>query len=604
MKFAVLKNPIKVSLPTPDEYGMIAAGAFILCFVEALAQVGLARAGLWRRCFGFVTLCLSSVSKTARFGFCSFATLRTASLSLKLVRPRTHRALRADARVYPVLGSYALAKIRIRKLPQAQRDTAWDKQHAWAAERARRLVADFGGFYTKLGQITGTCSHLMPPEWVEALSETMENNAPVQFQIIRKILLKELKISSLEEIFQDFDEIPVATASVAQVHKAKLRKDGTIVAVKVNLGRKKLIMSDVHTMRTQSIRAKKMGLDAGLDMPTIMEAYERVVPEEFDFEKEAQKIHRCHDILQRNQLDHLLLIPQVFHATRNCLIMSWIHGPKFSQLFIQKDADVTAFFEQVHTTPSKVFSVLHRAYGAMLFDPSGNSIIHCDPHPGNLKLAPDGRIALLDFGQTKQLSPRLITGCARACVAMARGDIQGLSQAINALDEFTLIGGSPTAWALISYTFFDTRWTPLADVNIYDLDRSILARGGGFERNSADAFPLMRVSILMRGLMNRCGLHDVSMIDAWEPYALRYLTCNSIQPSHRMTKIIPITHLRRARRRLKSAAYSILPDSVLAYFLFGDTNNSDYLATLRKLQRQGQQEQLAGRSAAIAAGAH
>ena len=105
---------------------------------------------------------------------------------------------------------------------------------------------------------------------------------------------------------------------------------------------------------------------------------------------------------------------------------------------------------------------------------------------------------------------------------MARGDVEGLARTIEASGIAELEHPTAALWALVSYTYFDTRWTPLAGVNVYDVDRSLLARDG-FKRNSPEAFPLIRIAFLFRGAQARCGVFDCSLVDAWLPDALQRL---------------------------------------------------------------------------------
>ena len=101
-----------------------------------------------------------------------------ASLVAPAPAPRAHRSLAASGKIVPIAASYVACRRRAARAAPEDRDAVWDAQHAWAAERARRLVRDMGGFYLKVGQITGAAAQMMPGAWVDALAETMEANAP------------------------------------------------------------------------------------------------------------------------------------------------------------------------------------------------------------------------------------------------------------------------------------------------------------------------------------------------------------------------------------------------------------------------------------------
>ena len=117
-------------------------------------------------------------------------------LILKLVAPRKKRSIEYSLRVAPVMTSYILLKHKHKLLcadKPGKRALSWDQQHEWGAEQVAEIIADFGGFYRKVGQIAGTASQMMPRPYVEKFSKTMDDNPlDAVFYVVRKILETEL----------------------------------------------------------------------------------------------------------------------------------------------------------------------------------------------------------------------------------------------------------------------------------------------------------------------------------------------------------------------------------------------------------------------------
>ena len=139
-------------------------------------------------------------------------------LVLKLVAPRKKRSIEYSLRVAPVMTSYILLKQKHKLLyadKPGKRALSWDQQHEWGAEQMTEIIADFGGFYRKVGQIAGTASQMMPRPYVEKFSKTMDDNPPTPFYIVRKILETELG-GPLGSHFSELSRNACATASIAQ----------------------------------------------------------------------------------------------------------------------------------------------------------------------------------------------------------------------------------------------------------------------------------------------------------------------------------------------------------------------------------------------------
>lgn len=296
---------------------------------------------------------------------------------------------------------------------------------------------------------------------------------------------------------------------------------------------------------------KRWGLDGGLDLPSIMRAYRDIVPEEFDFRLELAKIDRFSTLFADAGLANRVATPAPVRelcATR-VLVMEWLAGPKLQDVL--PTGTLPEAQRRVFGSWAGFYGALFECWGVQIFK-AGE--FHTDPHPGNLVLLDDGRVAVIDWGQTKRLDAARLDTCAKCAAAMARGDVAALVAAIEASGDYELANPSPAVWALVSYTYFDTRWTPLAGVNLYDVDRSLLARDG-FVRNSPEAFPLIRIAFLFRGALARCGLDDESMVDAWEPLALERLGRRRPLPGARAA--------RAAYRRLLAALAKRAPPELV-----------------------------------------
>jgi aarF domain-containing kinase len=409
----------------------------------------------------------------------AMCTLRAASACLRITAPATHRELAGTNKIIPILASYLVKRRRCRRITDSTaRNEAWDAQHAWGAERARRMVRDLGGFYTKVGQIAAAGAQMMPPAWCAALAETMDAAPPVCRRVIRRIVERDLGVR-IADAFDEWDDEPVATASVAQVHRASV--NGTQVAVKVGLGRQRRFSGDVDAMYRQAVLLKALKMDAGLDLPSVVAAYCELVKDEFDFRVELSKLDNFSRLIQKDFRNFITTPAPLRHLCgERVLTCEWLAGPQLLDVFRESKAALPRPQARTFGSWRRLYATLHSCWGAQIFR---QGEFHTDPHPGNVVLLQDGRVGLLDWGQTKVLPPDKVDSCAECVVCMARGDAEGLARTIEASGIAELENPSVALWALISYTYFDTRWTPLAGVNLYDVDRSLLARDG-FRRNS------------------------------------------------------------------------------------------------------------------------
>ena len=246
-------------------------------------------------------------------------------------------------------------------------------------------LEELGPCFIKLGQLLSTRPDLLPPDYIEALSRLQNTVTPVPGDKITAIIENELG-ASISELFVSFDCEPLAAASMAQVHRAIL-PDGSEVAVKVQRpGARQRIEIDIeilHEVARFASRFTPYGNRYGFLQ--IVRELERSLSQELDFRQEAESTRLIGKQISEFKL---LTTPSVYseYTTRRVLTLSFVHGRQL--------AEVSR--EELDSLDSR--SIARELLSAYLKQMVIDGVFHCDPHPGNIFLADDGRLALMDFG--------------------------------------------------------------------------------------------------------------------------------------------------------------------------------------------------------------
>ena len=276
---------------------------------------------------------------------------------------------------------------------------------------AEELAADLeklGPTFIKLGQLMSTRSDLLPQAHLDALSRLQDKVEPFPFPEAVRIIEEELDVR-VNKIFREIDPRPLAAASLAQIHRAVLR-GGTIVAVKVQRpGLHEIIVDDMAAISEAALFLDRhTELGRRYEFARILEEFRKSLLAELDFSREALNLR----ILARNlaQFDRLV-VPCPFEdfTSARVLTMDFIPGRKITTLspLALNEVDGLPLADQ-----------LFRAYlKQILID----GFFHADPHPGNIVLAPDGRIAILDLGMIGRLGPALQGNLLSLLLAVADG---------------------------------------------------------------------------------------------------------------------------------------------------------------------------------------
>jgi len=255
------------------------------------------------------------------------------------------------------------------------------------AERVRMAFEELGPTYVKLGQVLSTRPDLIPVDFTEELSKLQDKVPPFSFDAAKKTIESEFA-KPLDELFASFDEIPFASASIGQVHRAVL-EDGEMVAVKVQRpGIKKIIEVDLEIMLHLAMLVERNIKEMALYRPVkVVEEFARTLEREIDYTIEATSMER----FARHFLDDpAIYIPRVFRdmSTEHVLTMELVEGIKVSEVDKLEAADLD---RKTITARGADF------YLKQVFD---FGFFHADPHPGNIFILPENVICLIDFGMT------------------------------------------------------------------------------------------------------------------------------------------------------------------------------------------------------------
>lgn len=329
-------------------------------------------------------------------------------------RPR-FRVARAYAVTFRVLASYLWLRLWRPLLGPDAYARGLVERHRVNARRVERTILELNGLFIKVGQLISILTNFLPEEFRGGL-ERLQDQVPARplDQIIGRIRTE--FGAGPDELFAWFDPVPIASASLAQVHEARLH-DGRRVALKVQ-------HADIDEIVRLDLRAIRriLGIVQLFTRIRGLESYHSevraMILEELDFAKEAEHIER---IAAHFTDDAMVGFPKVVHefSTRRVLTTHFVDGTKVTDVAALEShgIDRTALAERILT-----------AYCQMIFI---DGVYHADPHPGNLLVRPDGGIVFVDFGAVGELSPQMKDGIPMFLEGVIRRDSVKITAALR-----------------------------------------------------------------------------------------------------------------------------------------------------------------------------
>ena len=316
---------------------------------------------------------------------------------------------------------------RLRGRARTERDMT--PFHQRNADQIFRTATALRGLLIKMCQVVGTRSDVFPPAYVKTLSQAQDRLPPRSFEEIRGVVEGDFQ-KPLDALFADFEQQPVAAASLAQVHRAKLL-DGRGVAVKVQYPD---IEHIVHTDLAATRRICRLyeRLDPQpLELLPLLDEMQKHLELELDFRREVESADRVRELFQG---DDRVIIPKIHHelSTRRVITMEFVSGIKVTEKeqLLAAGVDPRAVVDGLMT----IYNQMILAYG----------FFQADPHPGNIFVQPGPRFVILDFGLSKQLPRGFGLGIFELMFSMMTLNESAMVRAFNELGFRTKTGDSNT----------------------------------------------------------------------------------------------------------------------------------------------------------------
>ncbi|KAH0915654.1 hypothetical protein HID58_030100 [Brassica napus] len=380
------------------------------------------------------------------------------------------RSFQFWARASDIYTGYKVFQLRVSFVKDVKKqEEMWETQHELAAHKIYAMCSDLGGFFLKVAQILGK-PDLAPAAWVRKLVTLCDQAPATPFDSIRLVLEKELG-KSIDEVFESFDDKPLGSASIAQVHRARVKGDKRDVVVKVqHPGVEKLMMTDIRNLQIFALYMQKT--DIKFDLFSITKEMEKQIGYEFDFKREANAMEKIRRFLYDNNWKSPVLVPRVLPqlVTRRVLVMDYINGIPILRLGDEMaKRGINPRGRMAEAAKLNILSSLSKAYGQMILK---SGFFHADPHPGNILIC-------------------------KVTFAKCENEQQELLQ--------------------LAKTMFDTKMPPGVSVlQPFSEDSSI--KKISVEGFPEELFSVLRTVILLRGLSVGIGL-NYSCAQQWKPIA-------------------------------------------------------------------------------------
>jgi ubiquinone biosynthesis protein len=335
--------------------------------------------------------------------------------------PQIYRNVNRWREIVTVLSKYGLADWISRLNLEFAKGILKSKQGEALArhsqeERTRMALTELGPTFIKLGQMLSTRADVIGTKLAGELRRLQANVPADKPEAIRETIEKELG-RPIDEMFSEFDDEPLASASIAQVHGARLHSGEQVVVKVQHRGIESTVREDTEILVGLATLAERLEEFSHYRPASIAEEFQRSLKRELDFARERRNLDYFREVFASHREIH---VPRTYaeHSSARVLTMERIEGIKLSRPEELKAAGVD--LDQVARRGARV-------YLKMIFE---KGVYHADPHPGNIVLLPNNEIGLLDFGNVGRIDDRLRERIESVLIGIATGDSEMVASVI------------------------------------------------------------------------------------------------------------------------------------------------------------------------------
>ncbi|KAI3690319.1 hypothetical protein L2E82_48299 [Cichorium intybus] len=446
------------------------------------------------------------------------------------------RRMKVFSLAFIIYLDYKALQQREKLVKRSKRDGLWEKAHERNAKRVLKLIVELEGLWVKMGQYLSTRADVLPDAYIRLLKQLQDSLPPRRLEEVCQTIETQLG-QPMDDLFTNFVSVPLATASIAQVHRATLR-DGQEVVVKVqHEGIKTIILEDLKNAK--SIVDWIAWAEPQYDFNPMIDEWCKEAPKELDFNHEAENTRKVSrnlgcksESLDRSPEDVEVLIPDVIQSSEKVLILEYMDGVRLND---------SRSLEELGVDKQKLVEEITRAYAHQIYV---DGFFNGDPHPGNFLVSrePPHHPILLDFGLTKLLSSSMKHALAKMFLAAAEGDHVALLSAFAEMGLKLRLDIPEQAMEITSVFFRAT--TPASEAletvkslqeqrakNMKIVQEKMKLNKKEVKRfNPIDAFPgdiviFSRVLNLLRGLSSSMNVR-ISYLNIMRPFAESVLKTN------------------------------------------------------------------------------